>query len=582
MIYLLVPLLFVSVSFFTYDPINIVSSCVLILVAALMLLFQKKFQYLKSIFIILPLLLPVSYLISGLINSQSLYSIFAGGYQRNFGVATFAALGFIFLIATQPRTNLINFTNSLLIALIIANIYGHMQIVGIDPLPWTGIHEGIILTLGNPNFAGAFLGILSCVPLVKFFQTKAKYMKAALIILFVSTIFLGFQSNAVQSQLLSILGCLIVINVLQIDNQRVTGKILRTFSSVAVLLSIAFTTLIFSTDLFSNFKLQIFTQSSVSQRLDYWRTGIEIFLDNPIIGVGPDEYHRYAAVYRSAQQVTRDGYMAIPDKAHNVFIDHFANGGLITGILWLFFVLSVFYAGIKVIKSISNINKFNIAILFSVWSTYVFQAIISPDQIVLTAIGFASGGLIVGMYLANTYQQSVNLAVGKSTLLWNRFFSSFLVVLALLFISKSLWYDSQANKIIQAQLIDPTKILNTINSNFASAKTVELIGIMKIKENASCDFIDEISSRLLEIDDRSSQAWFMKAICANREKNYKTAQEYVERSLKFDPLNVDYLLGKAELEIFQMEKLNASKTLDKIRSINPSDPQLLQLRALLK
>ena len=224
----------------------------------------------------------------------------------------------------------------------------------------------------------------------------------------------------------------------------------------------------------------------------------------------------------------------------------------------------------------------NIAILFSVWSTYVFQAIISPDQILLTAIGFASGGLIVGMYLVNTYQQSVNLAVGKSTLLLNRFFSSFLVVLALLFISKSLWYDSQANKIIQAQLIDPTKILNTINSNFASAKTVELIGIMKIKENTSCDFIDEISSRLLEIDDRSSQAWFMKAICANREKNYKTAQEYVERSLKFDPLNVDYLLGKAELEIFQMEKLNASKTLDKIKSINPSDPQLLQLRALLK
>ena len=155
-------------------------------------------------------------------------------------------------------------------------------------------------------------------------------------------------------------------------------------------------------------------------------------------------------------------------------------------------------------------------------------------------------------------------------------------MLALLFISKSLWYDSQANKIINAQLNDPTNILSTINSNFASAKTVELIGIMKINQNASCNFINDISSRLLEIDNRSSQAWFMKAICANREKDYKAAQEYVERSLKFDPLNVNYLLGKAELEISQMKKLNASKTLGKIRSINPSDPQLLQLQALLK
>ena len=164
----------------------------------------------------------------------------------------------------------------------------------------------------------------------------------------------------------------------------------------------------------------------------------------------------------------------------------------------------------------------------------------------------------------------------------SRSFFGLVFILLLIFVAKTLWYDAQANKIILGQLNDKPAIINIINSNFASAKTVELIGVMKIREKADCSLIVHISERLLELDDRSSQAWYMKAICANQLKNFSSAEKYVENSLKFDPINVNYLLGKAELEIFQMKNLNASNTLDKIRSINPSDPQLLQLQALLK
>jgi O-antigen ligase len=582
MIYLIIPLLFVSVSWFTYDPINIVFSSVLLLLSVLSLVLQRNYQYHKSVFLIAPLSLPLFYLVSGLQSSQSMYSIFTGGYQRNFGVLTFFALGIIFLESTKRQVNLNKFISSLLVALIIANIYGYMQIAGIDPLPWTGLHTGIILTLGNPNFAGAFLGILSSVPLVKFFQSKNFYTKCAFIVLFVSTVFLGLQSNALQSQLLTLLGCLIIIYILQINNQNKSGKIVRILTSGSILISVIFTSLLFSTNIFRDLKSQIFSQSSIPQRLDYWRTGIQIFFDNPIFGVGPDEYHRYAAIFRTPQQLMRDGYMAIPDKAHNVFIDHFTNGGLLAGVLWLVFVLSVSYAGVRLIQNIRNYDKFNLSIIISIWVTYIVQALISPDQIILTVIGFVSGGIIVGKYLSGNKLNSTNYLVDKSATSMSRSFFGLVFILSLIFVGKTLWYDAQVNKIILGQLNDKPAIISIINSNFASAKTVELIGVMKIREKADCSLIVDISERLLELDDRSSQAWYMKAICANQLKNFSNAKKYVENSLKFDPLNVNYLLGKAELEIFQMKKLNASNTLDKIRSINPSDPQLLQLQALLK
>ena len=550
--------------------------------AVLVLTLQKNHQYYKSIFLIAPLSLPVVYFVSGLLNNQSLYSILVGGYQRNFGVATFLALSVIFLESSKLQINLNKLINSLLSALIIANVYGYLQIAGIDPLPWTGLHTGIILTLGNPNFAGAFLGILSSIPLVKFFQSKGFNTKGAFIVLFASTFILGLRSNAIQSQLLTLLGCLVVICILQINNQSRSGKILRRFCSGAILTSIIFISLLFSTNIFRDLKLQIFSQGSIPQRLDYWRTGIQIFFDNPIFGVGPDEYHRYAAIYRTPQQLVRDGYMEIPDKAHNVFIDHFANGGLLAGVLWLVFVLSVSYAGVRIIQNIRNYDKFNLSIIISVWVTYIVQALISPDQIILTVIGFISGGIIVGKYLSGNELNSINYLVDKSVTSMSRSFFGLVFILLLIFVAKTLWYDAQANKIILGQLNDKPAIINIINSNFASAKTVELIGVMKIREKADCSLIVHISERLLELDDRSSQAWYMKAICANQLKNFSSAEKYVENSLKFDPINVNYLLGKAELEIFQMKNLNASNTLDKIRSINPSDPQLLQLQALLK
>ena len=344
-----------SVGWFTYDPVSIFSSSLLLVISVLILLFEKEFYFNKSVFIVTPILIPISYFISSIANSQNFFSAISGGYQRNFGTATMFALSILFLFGMSAEINLRQFVNyGLLSALVLANIYGYIQIMGLDPIPWTGLHNGVTLTLGNPNFAGALYGMLSCVVFIKILQNKKNNFKLLHTGLLISSIYLGFRTNAIQSQLLTFLGCLVAVNILYRNDTRQISKKLWLLSTSGILTSITFIVLLFTTNLLPNLKTQIFNQSSIPQRLDYWRTGFEIFKDNAIIGVGADGYQRYAALYRNANQVVRDGYMVIPDRSHNVLIDHFANGGLLIGLMWIILVVSVFYALTKIISNFTH------------------------------------------------------------------------------------------------------------------------------------------------------------------------------------------------------------------------------------
>jgi O-antigen ligase len=569
----LIPLVLVSVGWFAHDPVAIFASSVSLLGALIAVLIRGRTAWKKSWFLWISGAVAVGYIASALVNGQSLASVYLGGYQRNFGVATWLALTLVVLIGAQGEVKIRGFLDWILPSVLIAGLaYGFVQFLDKDPLPWTNPFKAVSLTLGNPNFAGAFFGILSVVAVSRIFVGKTVGIKVFGVLLFASTVFISLKTKSLQSPLLIISGVLIFALLSNLGSKKAIGRVTK-FASGGVLgaavmgIGVLFTG---GGSFLATVREELFFQGSVAQRLDYWRTGFEIWKDHPIFGVGTDQFQRYAALYRTPEQLKRDGVFVIPDKSHNVLIDHFANGGLVVGLIWIAFVASVFYMLIKSLRKTENVQvRRDLALLGTMWSTYVLQALISPDQIALSLIGYSSAGLIAGIYLKEAPTVRIDPFIVRSV-------TAFVLVLVVVVSGKALMANADAKKVLSGEITGVEPILKVIDA-WPNAKTTELIGIQEINKPNNCEFADQISDRLLKYDNRSAQGWYMKAICDNAAQDFTKAVADINNAVKFDPINPSYLVGKAKLEIAASRIADAKVTIAKITELDPSNAELAAL-----
>ena len=568
-------MVFLSVGFFAHDPVSIFASSVLLVGALAAVLVRGRGAWKKSWFLWLPVATVLGYLVSALVNWQGLASIYLGGYQRNFGVATWLALALVVLVGAQGEVKIRGFLDWILPSVLIAGqTYGFVQFLDKDPLPWTNPYKAVSLTLGNPNFAGAFFGILSVVAVSRIFIGKSIGIKIFGLLLFVATVFISLKTKSLQSPLLIIGGVLIFALLSNLGSKSAMGRVTK-FGSGSVLASAVIGIGVLFTgggSFLASAREKLFFQGSVAQRLDYWRTGIEIWRDHPIFGVGTDQFQRHAALYRTPEQLKRDGVFVIPDKSHNVLIDHFANGGVIVGLIWIAFVASVFYMLVSALKNNDKIEvRRDLALVGTMWSTYVLQALISPDQIVLSLIGYSSAGLIAGIYLKDAPTFKLDPFIVRSI-------TAFVLVLAVVISGKALMANADAKKVLGGQITGVEPILKVVDA-WPNAKTTELIGIQEINKPNNCEFANQISDRLLKYDDRSAQGWYMKAICDNSVGNFAKAIDDINNSVKFDPINPSYLVGKAKLEIAAARAVDAKATIAKITEVDPTNAELAALNS---
>ena len=571
----LIPLVLVSVGWFAHDPVSIFASTALLVGALAAVLVRGHAAWKKSWILWLPIAVVLAYLVSALVNAQDLASIYLGGYQRNFGVATWLALALVVLVGAQGEVKIRGFLDWILPSvLIVGLVYGFVQFLDKDPLPWTNPFKAVSLTLGNPNFAGAFFGILSVVAVSRIFIGKTLGIKVFGVLLFAATVFISLKTKSLQSPLLILGGVLIFALLSNLGSKSTIGRIIK-FTSGGVLGAAVIGIVVLFTgggSFLASAREKLFFQGSVAQRLDYWRTGFEIWKDHPIFGVGTDQFQRYAALYRTPEQLKRDGVFVIPDKSHNVLIDHFANGGLGVGLIWIAFIVSVFYMLIKALRGTENVQvRRDLALLGTMWSTYVLQALISPDQIVLSLIGYSSAGLIAGIYLKDAPVFRVDPFMVRSV-------TAFVLVLVVVISGKALVANADAKKILDGQINGVEPILKVIDA-WPNAKTTELIGIQEINKPNNCEFANQISDRLLKYDVRSAQGWYMKAICNNSVGNFAKAIEDINNSVKFDPINPSYLVGQAKLEIAAARAADAKVTIAKITEIDPTNAELAALNS---
>lgn len=317
---------------------------------------------------------------------------FYGVYGRNNGFLLYLLLVFLFITSLLIQAQSL-FTR-LLLALAIAGITNVVYALWVlafgDFLGWSNPYGNLLGTLGNPNFIGSFFGMFSAL-IFSFLlsPSTSRNIKLSSIVL-LPLVFIGIiQSHAVQGKVLFITGFAIAIFYWARGHFK---NLLVSISYLALLVT-GFIFALFGT-LQRGPLSAILYKETVSLRGEYWHSGWNAGLANPIFGAGFDSLGDWYRRSRRESALTFPGADTVINAAHNVFMDMFAFGGwpLLVG-----YVAIVTGVLISILKFTIRNRRYDpvFVALTTVWLCYQLQSTISINQIGLAIWGWAFGGAII-------------------------------------------------------------------------------------------------------------------------------------------------------------------------------------------
>jgi hypothetical protein len=513
------------------------------------------------------MIIPMFYILSGIINNQSLRDAIFGTYKRSDGLGTVISLVIIFYLASQ-NPSVDDYINKGFMPLsILAVFYGLLQIFGLDFIDWNNPEKSIQLTLGNPNQAAVLLGFISVFGAYIFYNSKTLNQKSIILVFFVLSFVLGVKTNSFQFFVLSIFGIAMFYILLNLNRIKIIVILTLT------LLIMFIVTLNLVKYSFLKFK----SQTNFERRLEYWKIGLEIWLDHPLFGVGVDNFSNWAPLYRSMNLIQLDGSHVIPDKSHNIIIDHLANGGVFVAITLTLLMVTVSYYAFRLNFSLIRNDK-AVSFISSIWVTYLLQSFINPSHILISVIGFLSAGIIVGQYIKYSPARKV-LTFSKDVHFYIRRLISLILIVYLVISLNVISRNNKAREFFYSPLSNSKISLNLIDS-WQDPKIIELIGNELLNNFDDCSDIELASNALIAQSVRSHQAWYFKALCSSYAQDYLRALEFLNRALILDPLNTNYLSSKAKLELFLKMIEEANLTIDLIKRIDPNEKEIPNLEQL--
>jgi len=576
MFYLLLPLQFLCITTSLNEAINLVRSLLLVLVVAIFVAAKPEVFKAKNKFMYLLLILPGIYVLSAIANKQNPILVLLGHYNRNFGIFTFIAIGLLVLITANSKIKTNSFLNyGVWPVTTLSVIYSYMQSFDVDPLVWAET-DRTVLTLGNSNYAASFLGMLLIVPFYGFFTYKNWAIKASMLPLLWLINNAGLNTQAYQYRVIALVSVIIFLVVYFWEKLVALPKVLTSGSAVGLIsLGVYF---------IMNNSAELITRTNFEDRISQQKMGISMFSDHPIFGVGIDQMWRYMPMYLKPSDIVINGFNVVPDKTHNTIIDHLAHGGILAGLIFTIFIIFSLVIVFQLTRKKGNKEKRSlIALLSGIWVAYVAQQFISTDEVMLMIMPFMAFGLICKLYYSGDEElgsAKKKVSSNNSNLIIRGAMSVLLIVISIVG-GRAIYFDSQVKKILDHSIMNGDAALSTIRS-FPNPKTTEAIIVDAMSNLQNCPFAIVASDELLNIDNRSSQAWYIKTLCADAAGDRQTSLKYIENAISFQPMNTQFLEAKFKLMASLGDVEGANSVLTKMKSINPNLPNLSDLEALLK
>jgi O-antigen ligase len=380
-----------------YDPINVPKLAVISVggFMALGALLANRAEFMKSqyrLVLIFGLAFIIDLTIVLLVSGTNFYQEFFGTFGRATGYVAYVALASLLMVAavTASTFALKRFTWSLLIAGLISIVYGIIQALKLDPINWVNQYTPVIGFLGNPNFQSSFVGFSGVMAFAMLLGKEVKAAWRAGYVAYVVTAAYVIKETASQQGFLVLLGGIAVVVFIWISRSKI--KFLTIPSLVLGLVGVVLVTL---GSLNKGPLASVLYKASVTYRGDYWRAGWKMTTEHPFFGVGLDSFGDWYRRARTVEATLRRGPDIVSNAAHNVLLDLSSNGGLPLLAIYLFMMVLVVSAAVKVVKRNTGFDPV-FSGLVAVWIAYQAQSIISLNQLGLAVWGWIISGLIIG------------------------------------------------------------------------------------------------------------------------------------------------------------------------------------------
>lgn len=318
-----------------------------------------------------------------------------GSFARNIGLWLFLAC--LVLFATAVRVADEPMARRLALALVavggLLSFYSLLQRLDVDPIPWQKAYANPASTLGNPDFAGAFYGVV--LPLAIWAAVWAGLSRgwrvacAGVVLLLLAGVNI---SGAAQGYVGAAAGVfMLVLGWLMTQRGAIRRHGLLAWGAAAVVgLGLLAAGLASAGPV-----ARLGGSGAVSIRRHFWETAATMFGHHPVAGVGMNMYSEYFPAYRSQAAVNALGPPLQPEAPHSVPIAMFANGGLLLGLSYLVFVIAIGVALVRALRRDDGPAAMLTAALGAAWVAYQIESTVSIDVVPLATLHFALAGVIL-------------------------------------------------------------------------------------------------------------------------------------------------------------------------------------------
>ena len=333
---------------------------------------------------------------------------------RNNGLLSYSALVIIFLFAVFNfnQNNLQVFYFSILVFSFVFSLYGTIQHFGKDFLKWKTDNNPISLTVGNPDFAAALLGLFSIILVAFACSNVSVILRVFIVFEIIFALLVIYWSQARQGLIATALGAGIVLTSVIFNKSKRFAIGVAFFELATVILAIL--------GMLQKGPLTKYLyKASINDRGYDWRAAWHMFRAHPLFGVGIDRYAGSFFEYRDGRYPLLYGYSQTVNNAHNIFLELLATGGIFVGLSYIALVIFIFFCGLQNFKKYSGSEKMLVIGIFSAWVGFQAISFISVDNLSVSIWGWILGGAIIGLSITGG-QKSASKSILKNGVI-NRF-----------------------------------------------------------------------------------------------------------------------------------------------------------------